>query len=172
VVRLVEGVTGDAGHIVVDSSSDERCPVGCRGCLETVASGTAIARAARRAVEVGLATALAANGQTRQTITAADVAVAARAGDRVALGILQEAGRWLGVGLASMAPLYAPDLVIVGGGVSGAGDVWLKAAAEALREHGMPHYSARISIRTAVLGPQAGVIGAGLMAWRMHEQKA
>ena len=166
VIRLVEGVTGDAGHIVVDRSSHERCPVGCRGCLETVASGTAIARSARRAIAMGRPTALAVDPQMHRSVTASDVASAARAGDQVAIEILNDAGTWLGVGLASMAPLYAPDLIILGGGVSGAGDVWLTSAAEALREHGMPHYSARISIRMAVLGPQAGVIGAGLMALR------
>ena len=164
VVRLAEGVTGDAGHIIVDQTSEARCPVGCRGCLETVASGTAIARAGRRAAESDASPILVARLNEGGAVDGADVAAAAIAGDLVARDILREAGRWLGIGLASMAPLYAPDLVLLGGGVARADDEWLGAAAAALREHGMPHYAARVRLRRAALGDRAGVIGAALLA--------
>ena len=164
VVRLVEGVTGDAGHIIVDAGSATRCPVGCRGCLETVASGTALARAGRIAAESGASRLLARALGERGKVTGADVSAAAETGDAAARGILREAGRWLGIGLASMSPLYAPDLIILGGGVARAGIDWLDAAERALREHGMPHYSTRVRLRRAALGERAGVIGAALLA--------
>ncbi len=170
IVRLVEGVTGDAGHVVVDQGSRERCPVGCHGCLETVASGLAIGRAGRRAAAEGRSALLARALKSRGEVTGADVSAAAEAGDPAARDIIAQAGRWLGVGLASWAPIYRPELVIVGGGVARAGAEWLAAAVATMRELGMPYYVKDVAVRVAALGNQAGVIGAALMALRESER--
>ena len=165
VVRLTHGVTGDAGHILVDPQSQERCPIGCRGCLETVATARAIARAGQRAAEGGESERLAMALRSQGELTAADVSIAAREGDTTAQEILRQAGHWLGVGLASWAPIYAPELILLGGGVAGAGEGWLGAAVAAMRENGHPFFVQRIkAVRLARLGNQAGVIGAGLLA--------
>jgi len=167
VVRLTHGVTGDAGHILVDHQSQERCPIGCRGCLETVATARAITRAGERAAEVGKSERLAATLRARGELTAADVSVAAQEGDTRAQEILRQAGHWLGVGLASWAPIYAPELVLLGGGVAGAGEGWLGAAVAAMRGYGHPFFVQKITaVRLARLGNQAGIIGAGLLALR------
>jgi len=166
VVRLFEGVTGDASHILVDHLSQERCQLGCRGCLETVASALAIERAGRRAAIEGRSPRLAKELRAKGDLTGADVSAAAAGGDLIARAIIREAGHWLGIGLASLAPIYLPELVLLGGGVAEAGEEWMAAVVGALREYGLPHYAGGTVVRQAALGNQAGVIGAGLLALR------
>ena len=134
-MRLFEGVTGDASHLLVDHASEYRCALGCRGCLETVASGLAIDRTGREAARTGASQVLAETLAVRGDVLGADVASAARGGDEVARSILRRAGEWLGIGLASWAAVYGPDVVVLGGGVALAGDEWLSAAVESM--HGM-----------------------------------
>jgi predicted NBD/HSP70 family sugar kinase len=166
IVRVMKGVTGDASHIIVDANSRERCPVGCAGCLETVASARALARAGMRAARTAVSPTLAQVLRETGDVSGADVSRAAAAGDRVARDILTEAGRWLGVGLASWASIYAPDLVLLGGAVAQAGDDWLQSATTTMREVGMPLSVEHLVVTRATLGNRAGVIGAALMALR------
>ena len=164
VVRIMKGVTNDAGHIIVDYQSRERCPVGCQGCLETVASARAIARwgldAARDGSSPALAWILTAHG----VVTGLDVSQAAADGDRAALALLIRAGQWLGVGLASWACTYAPDVILLGGAVARAGDAWLESAIATMRQIGMPLAVGELGVMRATLGNRAGAIGAALLA--------
>jgi glucokinase len=166
IVRVHHGTTGEAGHLLVNPRSQERCPLGCRGCLETVASAPAIARAGRQAADDGSAPALAAILAAKHEVSAADVSAAAAAGDQAATAIIQEAGAWLGAGLASWAPVYAPDLVLLGGGVAQAGAAWFTAATRAMTETGWPFFVESVAVRPAALGHRAGMIGAALAALR------
>jgi len=166
VVRVMHGVTGDAAHIIVDAGSSETCPLGCYGCLETVASARAIARKGQEAAETGHSPVLMSRLRRTGIVTSKDVAEAAAADDAAALAILNWAGDWLGVGLASWAPVYEPDVVLIGGGVSQAGSEWLAAAEASMRAHGCPFFTRKIRLRLAALGNQAGMIGAGLVALR------
>jgi glucokinase len=154
-VRVMHGVTGDAAHVIVVPGSEHVCPLGCHGCLETVASARAIEREA--AALPGLAASVGAP-------TAADVSAAAQAGDPAAHELLRRAGAWLGIGLASWLPIYEPDTILLGGGVSAAGPEWLVAADEAMRRHGCPFFTAKVTIGLAALGNRAGVLGAALLA--------
>jgi len=166
VVRVMHGVTGDASHLIVNYGSVEQCPVGCHGCLETVASARAIARAGGNAAREQTSAALARIQEERGTVTSMDVAQAAAAGDTVAQEILTAAGRWLGVGLASWASIYAPDHVLLGGGVAAAGDAWLDNARQTMRGVGVPFLVDRLTMSRATLGNRACVIGAALLALR------
>jgi len=166
IVRLMYGVTGDASHLIIDRTSTERCPVGCRGCLETVASARAIARAGVRAARDGSSSALATVLRKRDEVSGADVFGAAATGDATAAAIIEQAGRWLGVGLASWAAVYAPDLILLGGGVAQAGEQWLAVATHSMHDVGMPFFVDKIRVRRASLGNHAGVIGAALVALR------
>lgn len=166
VVRIFEGVTGDASHILVDHRNPNQCQLGCHGCLEVVASALAIQRAGRAAAREGRSKELAEVLRAKGDVTGADVSAAAASGDGVSRTIIQEAGRWLGIGLAGLVPIYGPDLIILGGGVARAGDEWMSAVAKSLHEQGIPHYVGRVDLRRALLGNQAGVIGAGLLALR------
>ena len=164
IVRIHHGETGEAGHVIVDAASTLRCPSGCRGCLETVAAAPAIARAGHLAARQRLSPALASTLDTLGEVTAADVGAAAAEGDVQAGAILRDAGRWLGLGLATWAPLYAPTLILLGGGVAGAGVVWLRAATDSMMEAGWPYFVRAVSVRQAELGSRAGAIGAALAA--------
>lgn len=164
VVRIMKGVTNDASHIIVDHGSDVRCPVGCHGCLETVASARAIAREGTRAARAASSPHLARLLEDQGEISGLDVSRAAEAGDGAARAILIRAGEWLGVGLASWACTYAPDLVLLGGAVAQAGDAWFQAAVETMRHTGMPLAVNDLAVGRATLGNRAGVIGAALLA--------
>lgn len=167
VVRVAHGLTGEAGHIIVAAHNGQRCPLGCCGCLETVATGRAIERAGQQAVTEGRSEVLIQMVQEGRTLTGADVAAAMAQGDPVARAIIEEAGHWLGLGMASWTAIYQPEQIILGGGVAQAGKVWLQAAVAAMNDFGIPDYTRNIQVSTARLGHQAGVIGAGLAALKL-----
>ena len=114
--RGTRGLAGEIGHIVVDQSGP-RCPCGLTGCLETVAAGPAIARAAVEAVAAGRQTQLAA----LDTIEAPDVFAAAAAGDAIATEIVARAGAALARAIHALVMTYDVERIVLGGGVSRAG---------------------------------------------------
>ena len=164
IVRVMKGVTGDASHLIVQRGSRERCPAGCHGCLETVASARAIARAGEQAARDGSSPFLARLLAEHGTISSLDVSRAAGVGDVGARDVLARAGEWLGLGLASWACAYAPDLILLGGGVAQAADPWLDSAISAMRQTGVPLHVEALTVERATLGNQAGVIGAAVLA--------
>lgn len=161
-VRGAHGLAAEFGHMII-AEGGPPCPCGNRGCLEALTSGTAIGRAARRAV----ADRSLPDGCSLYDVddlTGVDVTVAARSGDEGARTILADTGRWLGVGIASLVNSLDPEVVIIGGGVSAAGPLLLEPAIAA--------YHARVVARAqrtvppvvrAHLGDRAGVIGAALL---------
>jgi len=151
------GMAGEIGHIsVVPDLEAIQCGCGKMGCLETVSSATGIIRMAKDAVERGDRTSLALEDQ----IAAKEVFDAAKAGDEVALRIVNRAAFYLGKSMAAVAAVLNPELFIIGGGVSKAGDflfeemrrVYAKLAPEPLQKG--------VSIVPAVLGNDAGIVGA------------
>jgi glucokinase len=140
------GLAGELGHLVVDPDGP-RCGCGARGCLEAYAGGRS------------MLTACAANGRSFGTV-AALVAAARDAGDDAALGVLSRAGAALGRALLAVAAVVAPDLVVLGGGVSAAYDL-LEPSLEAALAAGSPATPA-LDIRRSTLGDHAGAIGAAL----------
>jgi glucokinase len=144
--RLWEGIDGRAGEIghqtvVADGTL---CGCGNRGCLETLASGPAIARSAG-------------------TATFDHALAAARRGDSMALEAIASAGRYLGIAIANAVLLLTPSRVIVGGGVAEAGDLLLDPLGEELkRRAGAVGPLDRIRVVRAELGPLAGGVGAAL----------
>ncbi|MPZ74071.1 MAG: ROK family protein [Nitriliruptorales bacterium] len=164
-VRGAGGMAGELGHITV-LEGGPRCPCGATGCLEALASGTAIARIARERVAGGQippGTALAT--PPPDELSGKQVTIAAYAGDRAAVDVLATAGRWLGVGIASLVAAFDPEVVVVGGGAMQAGDLLLAPAREACaaRLIGRGHRELA-PIVPAVLGDDAGLIGAALLA--------
>ncbi|MCL8206963.1 MAG: ROK family protein [Actinomycetia bacterium] len=155
--RLVEGRDGNAGeigHVVVDPDGHP-CHCGNRGCLETVASGTAIAREAeRRRRESPLLTAYAG------PLDAARVFEAAQAGDPVAGAVVRRAAETLGWAVGLFANLYNPERVVFGGGVAQQGEALLGPVRRAARRFGMPALVGRLQVVRAALGPETGVRGA------------
>jgi glucokinase len=159
-VRGAQGFAGEFGHVIVDEGGPA-CGCGNRGCLEALASGTAIGRVAKEMLAAGAASALRAVPE----VTGKAVTMAAHAGDQLALEVLARCGFWLGVGIASLVNALDPEIVVVGGGAMHAGDLLCKPAEAALAERlmGRGHRSAPPIVR-AQLGDDAGLVGAALLA--------
>ncbi len=167
VFRGANGMAGEFGHMQVVPQG-HRCECGNRGCWEQYASGNALVRDARELVVAGSPMA-----HTLRDMVHGDPAAlsgplitgAARDGDPLAKELLSEMGGWLGVGLAGMAAAFDPSCIIVGGGVSQAGDLLLEptrqAFARTLTGRGL---RPEPPIVAAALGPEAGFIGAADMA--------
>jgi glucokinase len=157
------GAGAELGHIVINENGPP-CQGNCpnRGCVETYASGTALARegtaVAQREPASALAKALEKGPIVGRTVT--DLAVK---GDPLATEIVAEAGRHLGVALASLANIFDPDVILIGGGVSAVGDLMLDPAREELQTRALRPMN-RTPVKLAELGPDAGMIGAAAMA--------
>lgn len=153
------GVAGEPGHMTIDLAG-RRCNCGNYGCLETLASGTAIAREAAAALAAGRPSAL---GAPQTTPTAAAVAAAALAGDPLAVEVMERAARAMGVGIVNLLHLFDPRLVVVGGGVSHSGETWWGALRAEVERRAMPIYRQGLQIVPAALGDDAGLYGAAAM---------
>ncbi|MFG2227313.1 ROK family protein [Streptomyces sp. NPDC048644] len=155
--RLHTGPTGNAGHIghISVDLDGESCPCGARGCVERIASGPNIAR---RALANGWRPG--ADGDA----SAAAVAVAAQAGDPVALGSFERAAQALAAGIAATATLVEIDIAVIGGGVAGAGDVLFTPLRRALRSYATLSFVADLTVVPAQTGTDAGLVGAAAAA--------
>jgi len=151
---------GELGHIpVVDGPDAPPCGCGRRGCLEAVASGTAIGREGRRAASRGEPTSLA--RLPAEDITARVVAEHARAGDATAARVLRRAAVYLGLGIATAVNLLNPEAVIVGGRVSRSWDLIQPEVTRVVSEKGFPPNLLFLrGVFPAELGEDAGAIGA------------
>ncbi len=163
--RGATGAASEPGHMVIDFDGP-RCQGNCpnRGCLETFASGTALARDGRAAAESRpdsvLGRTLAEGGE----IDGKAVTDAANDGDAVALEVIEEAGRRLGAGLSGLANIFEPEVIVIGGGVGKAiGELMVGPAREELRSRALPPMN-EVPVKMAELGPEAGMIGAAEMA--------
>lgn len=165
VYRGSHGAGAELGHVVVELDGPP-CHGDCpgRGCLEAVASGTAIAReaieAARRSPESALGEALAGE----RAIDAPLVVALALEGDRAAGQVLELTGRRLGAGITSLVNIFNPEIVVIGGGVAAAGDLLLDPAREVLAERALRPCREQVQVVPAAFGPDAGMLGAALMA--------
>ena len=149
------GFSGEIGHMAVKPDGP-LCGCGRRGCLETVASGTAIARSAQEMLASGRKTALA---DIKGKITATDVFAAAAAGDMPAKGILDEAIYYLGIGLVNLVNLLDPEVLVIGGGVANAGEALLAPLRSMLAEKAVTHIAKHVKLKKAALGQEAGAVG-------------
>jgi glucokinase len=163
VYRGSTGAAAELGHIVIQEDGP-RCQGNCpnHGCVEALASGTAIAKAGKEAAErdpdSALGKALAEGPIAGRTVTEL-----ALAGDGPAREVVAQAGRHIGVALSSLANIFDPDVFVIGGGVSVVGDLLLDPAREELRARALPPQNER-PVKLAELGPDAGMIGAAAMA--------
>jgi glucokinase len=167
--RGAHGVACEWGHMCVVPEG-RRCACGNRGCWEMYASGSALARDARELAEVSPVAAhrlLQLVDGDPTALTGLDVTIAAREGDPAAVEIFTAMGRWLGRGIADLAAIIDPSVVVVGGGVSEAGDLLLGPARETfaatLTGRG---FRPAAPIRLAALGQEAGLVGAADLARR------
>ena len=156
VIDGARGLAGHLGHIVVDPDGP-RCSCGGRGCLEALASATAIVRAAREkaASDPGL--------QARIVDATAVFQLAAQ-GISSADAVLDRAATALGLGLAGLVHTLDPELIVVGGGLAAWGEPWRERLDRAIRARVMASFRDHFEVRLAQFGPDAGVAGAGALA--------
>jgi glucokinase len=143
------GYGGEIGHLIIEPDGPI-CGCGARGCLEAIASAAAIDR------EYALRSGRTANGLVSELVVA---------GDPYARAVWQRAVRALARALQAYVTLLAPELVVIGGGLAGAGDVLMEPLADAL--DALLTFQRRPRLVRAELGDQAGALGAALLAWRL-----
>jgi glucokinase len=153
------GAGGELGHIVIEYGGP-RCLGDCvgHGHLEYYASGSAADRAA--------------HGLYGDEATGRDLVTRARAGEDAAIDALGEIGRYLGAGIGSLVNVFNPELVVIGGGLSVAGDLVLGPAREAMIEEAVSPSGEMVKVVLSELGPDAGLVGAGLVAFEALESAA
>ncbi len=165
--ELYRGATGagaELGHTVIQADGPP-CQGNCpnHGCVEALASGTALGREGRAAAESAPDSALGKALAEGKEIDGKVVTEAALAGDQVAIEAFELIGSRLGVACSSFANIFQPDAIVVGGGVIAAGDLLLEPARREVRERALTPMN-RTPILEATLGNDAGMIGAAAMA--------
>lgn len=160
--KIYRGNTSNAleiGHTTV-LPDGPRCNCGNYGCVEALASGTAIGRQAKEAVENGLNTSL----KDYENVTSYEVFKEANKGDKVSQDILNKSFGYLGIGIANVITSFDPEMVVIGGGVSKGGQILFDRVQEVVNERCFKAMSEACKIVPAALGTDAGVIGAVALA--------
>ncbi|HFU4203907.1 TPA: ROK family glucokinase [Streptococcus suis] len=160
-IRGVKGAGGELGHITVDFDAPFACTCGKKGCLETVASATGIVNLTRRYAEEYAGDAkLKQMIDDGQEVTAKDVFDLAKEGDDLALIVYRHFSDYLGVACANIAAVLNPAYVVLGGGVSAAGEFLLDGVRKVFAENSFPQIKESTQIVLATRGNDAGVLGA------------
>lgn len=161
--KIYHGVTGGAGEIghMTILPNGPHCGCGNRGCLESLASGTAIAREGQDLVNRGLPTRLVEVARDHPYgITAKDVVDAMYLGDPYAAEIITQAMQYLGIGMANLVNLFNPQLIVIGGGLSNLTNAMLVPVRRGIILHAFPSAAAQVQVKLAELGDQVGIVGA------------
>jgi glucokinase len=164
IYRGSSGAGAELGHVVIQVDGPP-CQGNCpnHGCVESLASGTALGREARAAAESSADSALGKVLAEGREVDGRAVTEAALAGDETAIGVFDLIGSRLGVACSSFANIFQPAAIVVGGGVIAAGDLLLEPARRELRERALNPMN-RTPILEATLGNDAGMIGAAALA--------
>ncbi len=162
--RLLHGYHGlaaELGHVTVLADNGPECSCGQKGHLEALAAGPSIVRFVREQMEAGEKSEL----RSVENLNAQEVAEAAKRGDALATAAYNRAGEYLGIGVASFLHIFNPSIVIFGGGVSQSGNLLFKPFEASLQAHVFyPRYLENLTITTADLGDDAGLLGALALA--------
>jgi glucokinase len=168
IYRGSRGVGAEVGHMVVDLHGPD-CQGACpgRGCLEVMASGSAIGREGLAAARQAPSSALGRRLAEGREITGGIVTELAHDGDEAARSVLAEIGRRLGYGLAGVVNVFNPEVIVIGGGAIAAGELLLSPARAVVLERALPPARETVRIVPAHFGDEAGMLGAALLALDM-----
>ena len=158
---------GEIGHMVIEVNGP-KCGCGNRGCLEALASRTAIFRRIEAAVKDGQETVLTdLVGKDLTDMRSGDLRKAIRRGDKFVAKVIEEAAEFAGIGVANLINILNPEIVVVGGGVIEAlQDEMMPTLVKTAKEHVMPGTMSGIEIKASKLGDNAGITGAAVLARR------
>ena len=177
IYRGLDGCHPEGGHQVIDPSSGVDCYCLAQGCWESLASGTAIARMAREALDVSMVldgesihelTQLNASDLRASSLQEVDlkridarlVAEAALQGDLLAQKVIEKAAYYLSLGMLNVVLLFTPDMIVLSGGVMDNAELFMPTLEESIKRHNLMVPADRVAIRQAELGSHAGVYGA------------
>jgi glucokinase len=164
--RLLRGSRGagaEFGHMVVVTEG-ELCNCGLRGCLEQYASGQAIARMGREALEKDPTSAILSFAGSQDDVRATHIAQAARNYDSTATEVLRRAGKYLGIGMSNLVNVFDPLVIVLGGSVVRAGEPYLGPARDTLTEMLTAQKRRAVRLDVSTLGNDAGIVGAAALA--------
>ncbi|MGA8502597.1 MAG: ROK family protein [Candidatus Sulfotelmatobacter sp.] len=167
VVRGAHELSGCAGWLTVSPEGNSNSTA--TGELESLAAGPGIANAARKRLQEGKSSSLAQYDASK--LTAHEVAAAAQEGDQLALDVFHYAGRLLGFGIANMVSLFDPEIVIIGGGMAGAADLYLDSLRAAMLERAQPLAAKKVKLVVSKLGDRANLFGCARLAWQSLETR-
>jgi glucokinase len=154
------GGAGELGHMTIDADGPA-CGCGNKGCLEMLASGTAVARDALERIRQGQRSLLTEMVAGKiENITAEIVGEAASKGDSLAKDVISRAAYYLGIGMVNIVNIFNPQMIILGGGMAGLGDLVIEPGKRMVMERAFSISSRSVRIVTAQLGNEAGVYGA------------
>lgn len=165
----VTGAAGEVGHITIDPNGFE-CTCGKRGCLETVSSATGVVRVARHlAEEYAGDSRLKAMLDNGEEVTSKDVFELAEADDPFGLMVVDRVCLYLGLACGNLGNTLNPSSIVIGGGVSAAGEFLRSRVEKYFKEFTFPQVRESTKIKLAELGNEAGVIGAASLALKYAE---
>jgi glucokinase len=166
--RLYRGSVGtgaELGHMVIKADGP-LCSCGNKGCFEALASGTALERLARNLVKRTKDSILLKLAKKESSkIEGSLIAKAARLGDRQALAAFAEISFWLGIGLANVANIFNPELILISGGLAEAADLLLMKAVKIMTETAIEPNGRIAQVEVATLGQKAGLMGAATLVF-------
>lgn len=168
--RPYRGNTSNAlevGHMTIEPFSKYQCNCGKYGDVESLCSGTAIAKRAKEAVEAGRETSL----KDIDTITSYEVHQAYLEGDKVAIEILDTALEYMGIAIANLIVNFDPEMIVIGGGVTKIGDLFFDKVKESAKKRSFDFMFNSTKIVPSKLGQESGVIGALALAMIESEDK-
>ena len=154
------GVGGELGHITVNPDEEATCNCGNHGCLEQYASATGVVRIAKKLLAASKEES---SLRTLETVTAKDVFDAAKAGDHLAVEAVEVLGKYLGLVVANVALTVDPDVFVIGGGVSKAGQVLIDVITKYYHKFAKIIADNKAKVVLANLGNDAGIYGAARM---------
>jgi glucokinase len=156
----IQGGAGEIGHMTI-LPQGPRCGCGNRGCLEALASGTAIAREGQALLDRSIPTLIEDNmGGDSQHVSAKDVVRAMSKGDRYAAEIVDRAMYYLGIGMANLVNLFNPERLVIGGGLTHLGDRLLDPVRRSIALCAFPSAVDQLTVTLAELGVEVGIVGA------------
>lgn len=165
------GAAGELGHVVIDMNGPP-CGCGGRGCLEALASGTAIGRKGEELAESGDSPILARLCREEGRVTAETMQRAAEMGDTASREAFREAGHYFGVALASFVNIFDPEVIVIGGGVAKAGDLLLEQARTTMQALAMAQPLKGVRLVVSELGDFVGALGMLARLTEAEEGKA
>lgn len=163
-----DGVAGEIGHMTIDIDGP-KCACGNIGCLEVLASGSAMVREIKRRLQAGeYSILLQAVGGNLESINGEKIEATARQGDKLAQDVINKAATYLGVGLVNVVNIFNPEMIVIGGGISNMGNLVFVPALKVMNERAIPISARSVRVVPAQLGADAGIIGVTAFARRQN----